>query len=61
MFKQSVIHSFMKVRQDVSGIKKNVSDWFSYYNKKHTEQDNRIRFLEQRIAFLERKEMEKEW
>ena len=61
MFKEAVIRSFQKAKGDISSLKKNMSDWILFYNKKHNEHDKRLEILEQRIMFLERKELQKRW
>ena len=61
MFRESVIKSFQKVKGDISSLKKNMSDWILFYNKKHNDHEKRIEKLEQRIVFLERKELQKRW
>jgi len=61
MFKENVINSFRKIKKDITSIKANISEWVVFYNRKHNEHEKRIQILEQRIIFLERKEMEKQW
>ncbi len=53
--------SFQKVRKDVTGLKENLSEWIMFYNKKHKEHDRKLEILEQRIVFLEKRELEKRW
>lgn len=48
-------------RSEEVALKKNMSEWIMFYNKKHNEQQKRIELLEQRLAFLERKELQKGW
>ena len=61
MFKESVIKSFQKVKQDNTALKNSVSEWLVFYNGKHNEHEKRLEILEQRIMFLERKELQKRW
>lgn len=60
MFKENVIKAFKKVKNDITSLKSNISEWVVFYNKKHNSHEKRIELLEQRIIFLERKELERE-
>jgi len=59
MIKEAIIKAFQKVKEDIIGLKKNMSEWIVFYNNKHNEHDKRIELLEQRIIFLERQELQR--
>jgi len=53
-FRENVIRSFQKAKEDASTFKGNVTDWILYYNKKHNEIELRLLALESKLANMEK-------
>ncbi len=51
-FKNNVIVSFKKAKQEHDSLKNNSSEWIHYLNAKQAEQDYRIRKLEEKLEKL---------
>jgi len=55
---QNMKASFGRVKKDIEGLKHNSTEWIVFLSGKQRETDARLRQLEERAAFLERKLLE---
>ena len=51
--------SFGKIKKDMGDLKQNTTEWIVFLSQKQREADSRIKVLESRIAYLERKHLER--
>jgi len=51
--------SFTKAKMDMDALKQNVTEWIVLLSNKQREADSRLKAIEERIAFLERKHLER--
>ena len=56
---ENIKMSFGKVRADIEAVKTNITEWIVFLSNKQKEADSRLKALEARIAFLERKHLER--
>lgn len=52
-FKQKVKKSFVQAKEEISQLKKNISEWLFFLNAKQYELEGRIRILEEKLQKLE--------
>lgn len=55
MFKQNVINSFGKVKEDMNKLKKNLTEWIVFLNQNQKNMDAEILALRRRVEQLEKK------
>jgi len=51
--------SFTKIKLDLEALKQNITEWVVLLSNKQGEADSRLKQLEARIAYLEKKHLER--
>lgn len=52
-FKENIRKSFRKVREDIDGLKTNISEWIRFLNNKQRNLEHQLWLLEKRVKELE--------